>query len=171
MARRRRKTVRRMDKASCWFLIIAGLFIGTVFTFGMQYWNAPVPRESAQPVTAVYESHELHYSRKRNGRQGSLNSISLHFSDHERLSIDSACVDQDLRDDLVALEEGDVLTMLVHPNSDNVLSMHHGSRELLNFDEAVADLSGEATGFLFLGLFMYLGAIIGGYYLITGKAY
>lgn len=158
-----------MDRFTCWFLIIAGGFIGTVFTFGMQYWNAPVAQEEARQVTAVYESHELYYSRKRNGRQGALSSISLQFSDYERLSIDSACVGQSLLDDLVALNEGDVLTMLVHPNSDTVLSMHHGSKELLNFDEAVKDLSGEATGFLFLGLFMYIGAAVGAYFLLTGK--
>ena len=64
-----------------------------------------------------------------------------------------------------------MLTMLVHPNGGGVLSIHHGPTELLNFDTAVTALNGEATGFLFLGLFMYLGAAVGACYLLTGKTY
>ena len=165
----------QMDNLGAWMLIIIGGFIGTVFTFGMHYWNAPIAPEDAQAVTAVYASYELDYgvntSRKGRGGSNSLNQIYLHFADHERLSIDSACVDAQLMSSLSTLQAGTTVDLLVHPNSDNVLSMHADSTELLNFTAAVDALSSEATGFLFLGLLMYLGAAIGAYYLITGKTY
>lgn len=61
--------------------------------------------------------------------------------------------------------------MLIHPNSDSVLSLRTAGTELLSFDTAMAGLTGEKTGFLLLGLFMYLGAATGAYYLIAGKTY
>lgn len=161
-----------MDKFTCWFLIIVGGFIGTVFTFGMHYWNAPVTREEARQITADYQSHELRYGRNTKGRKTSLNEIVLHFSDFNgQLSIDSACVDSDLLTDLAHLPQGTAVNLLVHPNSDSVLSLCTVDAELLNFDEAVAGLSGEKTVFLFLGLFMYLGAAMGAYFLLAGKTY
>lgn len=160
-----------MGKVDCWILIIVGTLIGTVFTFGMHYWNAPVTQAEAVRVTAVYESYELVYGHSRKHRSNSLNEIRLHFADHETLSIDSACVDDDLPASIAALPEGAVLQLLVHPNSDNILSLRAGDAELLHFDETVAALTGEMTGFLFLGLFMYAGAAVGAYYLLTGKTY
>ena len=49
-----KKAITTMD---AWFLLIAGLFLGTVFTFGMQYWNAPVARDDAIPATVVFSSY------------------------------------------------------------------------------------------------------------------
>ena len=46
-----------MAKGDAWFLLIAGLIMGTVFTFGMQYWNAPISQEEAICTTAVYTSY------------------------------------------------------------------------------------------------------------------
>ena len=168
---RRLRKVRKLDKLACWLLIIVGGFIGTVFTLGMHYWNAPVTQQEARQVTAVYQSHEMRYGRTRKGRTASLNEIRLHLADHETLSIDSACVDAALPAALASLPDGAVLSLLIHPNSDSVLAIHHAGQELLNFDKAVRDLSVEATGFMVLGLFMYLGVVIGAYHLITGKTY
>ena len=79
--------------------------------------------------------------------------------------------DSDLLTDLAALPQGTTLDMLVHPNSDSVLSLRTAEKELLNFDEAMSGLSGERMGFLILGLIMYIGAAMGAYFLLTGRTF
>ena len=51
------KNNRTMTKVEAWFLLIAGFIMGTVFTFGMQYWNAPVTKVESIHATAIYESY------------------------------------------------------------------------------------------------------------------
>ncbi|MBE5798193.1 MAG: hypothetical protein E7327_12605 [Clostridiales bacterium] len=164
---RRRKRL-QLSTVDCIIMIVLGLLIGTIFTFGMRYWNAPITQEQAIRVAATYTFHEPDYSTKR-GK--SLKAVNVSFSDHPQLSIDGACVTGELLDALDALQTGDVLELLLHPNSDSILSIRSGPQELLAFDHAISRLKGEATGFLLLGLFMYAGAAVGAFYLITGKAY
>lgn len=40
-------------------VMIGMLFLGTVFSVGMQYWNKPVERAEAIPMTAVYASYDI----------------------------------------------------------------------------------------------------------------
>lgn len=52
-----------ISKGEAWFLLIAGLIMGTVFSFGMQYWNAPIAREEAIHTTAVFSSYKEQLNR------------------------------------------------------------------------------------------------------------
>ena len=40
------------------FLLIAGLFLGSVFTFGMQYWNSEVTREECTLIDTQFVSYK-----------------------------------------------------------------------------------------------------------------
>ena len=40
------------------FLLIAGLFLGSVFTFGMQYWNSEVTREEYTLIDTQFVSYK-----------------------------------------------------------------------------------------------------------------
>ena len=40
------------------FLLIAGLLLGCVFTFGMQYWNANVIREECTVIDTEFVSYK-----------------------------------------------------------------------------------------------------------------
>ena len=56
MKRRRAKVKRRkepMPNIVALFLLVVGLFLGTVFTVGMSYWNAPLERDDAEEVAKV----------------------------------------------------------------------------------------------------------------------
>ena len=49
---RRRKRL-QLSTVDCVILIVLGLLIGTIFTFGMRYWNAPITQEQAIRVAAT----------------------------------------------------------------------------------------------------------------------
>ena len=64
------------------------------------------------------------------------------------------------------LPRNEEITLLLHPNSDKIVEFSTETDTILSFDKAMDDLDTEATGFLLLGLFMYLGAVAGLYNII-----
>lgn len=152
-----------MTRLEAWILLIAGLLMGTVFTFGVQHWNGPVTREEAVAVTAVYAS----YGEQKN--RGHVKEIILRFDDHDQLHIDGSCISEDLRHRIRALTPGTELSLLVHPNSSTILELKAGNAVLLDFTRASERLSGEAKGFLGMGLVLYALAACGLVHLLIGK--
>ncbi len=88
------KRVKKMTKAEAIFLLIAGVMMGTVFTFGMQYWNAPITKDELLQVIAIFSSHE------EIKRRGNVQEIILQFENYEQLYIDGVCVDDKLSEDV-----------------------------------------------------------------------
>ena len=144
------KNNRSMIKVKAWFLLIAGLIMGTVFTFGMQYWNAPVTKEESIHATAIYESYATQ------PEQGRVKEIIVRFKDHEQLYIDGACINDMLLNSIDNLVPGIELSMIVHPNSNTIMELHADNQVLLEFQNTSEKLTGEATGFMGLGLFCYV---------------
>jgi len=144
------KNKRPMTKSEAWFLLIAGFIMGTVFTFGMQYWNAPVTKEESIHTTAIYES----YATQR--EQGHVKEIIVRFKDHEQLYIDGVCINDKLLRSIDNLAPGIEMAMIVHPNSNTILELHADNQVLLEFQNTSEMLTGEATGFMGLGLFCYV---------------
>ena len=157
------KKKRSMTKAEAWFLLVAGLVMGTVFTFGMRYWNAPVTREEAVHITAVYGSYTTQQE------QGRVKEIILRFEGLQQLYIDGACIDDELLENIAALAPGTGLSMTVHPNSNKVLELQAEDLMLLEFEDTSEKLTGEATGFMGLGLFCYALSVWGLACLLFGK--
>ena len=156
---------KKMTLGQAILFLIVGAILGTVFTFGQQYWDAPIDREDAISVEAEYHS----YSRK-----------FLHPESHDvgiecktenpyyvKYYIDASCVTYDILDYVHNLERGTNLLMLIHPNSDTILSLTVNGEEILNFDEVQDNLDSTNVGFLCLGLFMYVLAVCGAVRLIV----
>ena len=144
------KNKRPMAKGEAWFLLIAGFIMGTVFTFGMQYWNAPVTKEESIHATAIYES----YATQR--EQGRVKEIIVRFKDHEQLYIDGVCINDMLLNSIDSFVPGIELSMIVHPNSNTIMELRADNRVLLDFQDTAEKLTGEAMGFMGLGLFCYV---------------
>ena len=150
---------KKMTLEQAILFLVVGLILGTVFTFGQQYWDAPIDREDAISVEAEYHS----YSRK-----------FLHPESHDvgiecktenpyyvKYYIDASCVTYDILDYVHNLERGTNLLMLIHPNSDTILSLTVNGEEILNFDEVRNNLDSTNIGFLCLGILMYTLAVCG----------
>lgn len=121
------KNKKSMTRGEAWFLLITGLIMGTVFTFGMQYWNAPITQEEAIHTTAIYESYATQRER------GRVKEIILRFEDHEQLYIDGVCISDELLDSIDNLAPSTELSMIVHPNSNTIMELHADNQMLLEF--------------------------------------
>lgn len=152
-------------KESASFLVIAGLILGTVFCVGMHYWEASVTKDEAIRVRAVYSSFQGSF------RRGHLREILIRFQDHEQLSIVGVCLNSEVVQKVEALQPGTVLELYVHPNSSTILEMSAQGDVILTFDETVEKLSAEVSGFMVLGIFMYLFAAAGAFKLIRKQVY
>lgn len=161
-----RKRTDRIPKAVAWFLVIFGILLGTVFTLGMHYWQSSVSKEDAVYTEAVFDSYDIIY-----GRYHTLKEIKVDFQDRKPLFIDGSCCSQTVLDKMADLRPGSVLCMYVHPNSSTLLEIQNGNNSILLFDDAIENLSSEVSGFLFLGIFMYLFAICGSIKLIRKETY
>ena len=129
--------------------------MGTVFTFGMQYWNAPITQEETIHTTAVYASY------KEQLKRGHVKEIILRFEDHEQLYIDGVCITEELRDDIHSLAPGTHLSLMIHPNSNTIMDLKVGNSVWLDFQSTSEKLTSETTGSMGLGLFCYVLSVCG----------
>ena len=137
------------------FLLIAGLFLGSVFTFGMQYWNSEVAREECTLIDTQFVTY------KEIRQQMNIKEIAVDCANDERYFIDGVSINSDLRNSLSELSQLQEIHLLIHPNSNTIVEFSTENGTILTFDETIRKLGGEATGFLFLGLFMYFCSLVG----------
>ena len=143
------------------FLLIAGLLLGSVFTFGMQYWNSEVTREECTLIDTQFVSYSEIRQLKRSME---IKEIAVDCANGERYFIDGVSVNTDLQNSLSKLTRQQEIHLLIHPNSNTIVEISTENGTILAFDETIRKLGGEATGFLFLGLFMYFSSLVGLYY-------
>lgn len=144
------------------FLLIVGVLLGTVFTFGQQYWNAQVTPDQCIEVQTRF----LDYHEHRKVKSVRIYEISVNCANGERYFIDGVSVNERVRDAMAVFSPGDEIHLLIHPNNSTIVEFTTQSRVILAFDDTMAKLRGEANGFLPLGIFMYLSAVVGLYYMV-----
>lgn len=144
-------------------LLVVGIFLGSIFSFGMQYWNEEVIREECSKI----ETQFLGYENIRQPKQpATIKEIAIDCANGERYYIDGVSIDSELRENMANLVCGENVTLFIHPNSNTVVELSTNSGVILPFSETIDKLGGEATGFLFLGLFMYFCSLVGLYYVV-----
>ena len=141
-------------------LLVIGIVMGTVFTFVVSYWNANVKREECDIVTARLDGYEKNMSRH------GIREIFIYCDNGERYTIDGIAASSTLVDRLSHLDEGTQLSLILHPNSGSVLELTAGGSTLMKFGETVKKLGGEQKGFFLLGIFMYVCAAVGLFYVV-----
>lgn len=135
------------------FLILAGLFLGTIFTFGMRYWHAPVSREDCTQVNTEFVSY-----RERT-RRGSIQLIYIDCANGQRYELDGACISQPVLDGVENLQPQETITLLIHPNSDTIMEFSSESGTLMEFDDVAQRVAGDTLLFTVLGILMYAAAM------------
>ena len=140
--------------------LVVGAILGSVFIFGQKYWKAPIDRDSASYVQVKYLSHTQKLVRPDS------HAINIHCSNGEIYTIDASCVSFDILDYMNSLTEGTNLDMLVHPNSNTILSLSIDNTDILDFDEVIGKVDFSNTGFMWLGIIMYVLAACGAVRLI-----
>ena len=150
------------------FVFVACLLLGSVFTFGMQFWNSKVSREDCTRV----ETRLISYEERRRPRYATyinatyIKEIAVDCADGKRYFIDGACINTELKNALAELSSREKITLLIHPNGNTVVELSNKDGYLLTFDHAIGKLGNEATAFMLLGIFMYLCSFAGLYYVV-----
>ena len=147
-------------------LFVIGIILGTVFTFGMSFWNEKVVREDCTEVRTQLVSYEIIEELMRPGRN---RGIDLYCANGETYYIDSSSVNKELKESIKAIQKNDPIELLIHPNSNTVVEFFAPNGYLLEFDDTMSMLTYEKNGFFFLGIFAYLLAVTGLYYIIVFK--
>lgn len=142
-------------KTQAWICIIIGLIVGTVFTFGMQYWNSPITKDEATYTEAIFSSYKERY------KDGNVNELILYFENHDELTVDNTCCSQEVVDKIHSLKEGAILKIYYHPHSNKILEMTCNGNTILQFDNSASKLSRDRQGFTALGIIMYFVAVYG----------
>ena len=137
-------------------LLVIGVFLGCIFTFGMQHWNQEVSKDNCTIVETQFIDYRITKSHRSANRE-----VVLTCSDSERYFIDGVLINSELKSNLSQLKTNDEITLLIHPTSNSVVEISAGDVTLINFDEAINKLGNEVTEFLVLGMFMYLCALLG----------
>lgn len=149
------------------FLLTVGLLLGSVFTFGMQYWNAKAAYDDCKKIETQFlsyrESHRI--GLKPTHRKGQ-NELIIDCANGERYFIDGECNNAQLRSALSKLTPNENISLRLHPNQNKIVEFSTETAKILHFDDTMQKLGSEATGFFYLGIFMYLCALLGLYYVI-----
>jgi len=144
------------------FFTIAGILVGTVFTFGMQYWNKQVSRDECVAVETRFVGYEEIWGRViSNPLRKSLKTIEIDCENGERYTIDGVSITSELKTSISNLTENEPITLLIHPNSDTIVEFTTPTQTILEYTETINRLGGEAIVFLCLGILMYLSAVVG----------
>lgn len=146
-------------------LLIFGLLLGNVFTFGMQYWNQSVEKDACTTIETQFLAYD-----EICGKHRQVKEIAVDCLNGERYFIDGVSINEKLENALIELQAYDEITLLIHPHSNTVVEMRTEDTVLLEFEDTIEKLGNERTGFLFLGIFSYVLALIGLYYIILYKA-
>ena len=144
-------------------LLVVSILLGSVFTFGMQHWNAEVTQESCTLVETQFVSYqEIHQPK----RPLHIKEIVIYCANGEQYNIDGVSINTQLKDALSALSEQENISLLIHPNSNTIVEFSTENGKILAFDETIRRLGRKATIFLFIGLFMYFCSLVGLYHMV-----
>ena len=126
----------------CIVFIVLGGVLGSIFTYSCLYLNQIIDREEAIVATGRFDSYEFSY-----GKGGAVSEVRIDFIDRGELYIDTA-YHVEMDEKLEALEKGEQLNMLLHPNSEAVWELTTEKSVILSFDDAKSITQVETTIFM-----------------------
>lgn len=144
-----------VKRGQCAVLIALGLLIGIVFGVFSPRWYAPIAREDAIAETLQFESWtQLH------NRRGSSAGAKLTFSNGEARFIDESCENDAVFEKLNALQSGETIDLLTHPDG-TILSLNAAGETILDFDFTQQKLERKGKQFTYIGAFGFFCAGVG----------
>lgn len=144
-----------VKRGQCSVLIALGLLIGIVFGVFSPRWYAPIAREDAIAETLQFESWtQLH------NRRGSSAGAKLTFSNGDMRFIDESCENDAVFEKLNALQSGETIDLLTHPDG-TILSLNAAGETILDFDFTRQKLERKGKQLTYIGAFGFFCAGVG----------
>lgn len=116
-------------------LICVSIAAGTLMTWAPFTWDRRIGREEAVAQTAVFEDYEVDYRYRRSVQH--LRGIRIQFSGLGVRAVDGNCPLVTVRDSLSRVEPGERMTVLLHPESGEVLAAETRDLVVLSYDDYV----------------------------------
>ena len=155
-----------IQKKAAWYVIIGGIIIGTVFCFGMPYWQGNVDMYETNAVRDYFDEYTINYSTK-----GNIKNVRVRLTNQESYKIDSSCINGSLLENLQKIKHGSQIDIFLHPRSNYVMQLSTKDNELLSFETSRKQMGEEAIGFVYLGAFMYIMAVICAIKIVRNEVY
>ena len=134
--------------------IIFGVFFALI-----QSINDPIPRSEAVAYSGKFEEYKV-------GK----NYCAIVFADGSEYEVYPHTETQEFSDAMNSLKKGTELDILVNPNSDYVVEIMAGSREILNFEQSQAAIDSYDNGYIAIGVFAcFAGVFIIIFGLVSSK--
>ena len=147
----------------CIVFIVLGGVLGSIFTYDCLYLNQIIDREEAIVATGRFDSYEFSY-----GKGGAVSEVRIDFIDRGELYIDTA-YHVEMDEKLEALEKGEQLNMLLHPNSEAIWELTTEKSAILSFDDAKSRTQFENGFFMFFLVGLCLIGISMGVFALLAK--
>lgn len=148
----------------CVFLLIAGLWMGVIFTL-MPWIRHPAPLEDTIPVSITMQKVEGDYAYRR--RQGyDLDEIRIYYSDEklvylpdcEWLYIPAVLSTETLLNKLAAYPIGTIFDARVEPDGRSIIALSTEGAEIIAYEDACRTINTSNNLFVPLGVFMLAAA-------------
>ena len=144
-----------VKRGDCAVLIALGLLIGIVFGVFSPRWYAPIAREDAIAETLQFESWtQLH------NRRGGSRGAKLTFSNGDMRFIDESCANEAVFEKLNALQSGETIDLLTHPDG-TILSLNAAGETILDFGFVRQKLERKGKQLTYIGAFGFFCAGVG----------
>lgn len=138
------------------FFMVLFVFLGTVNTFGIQYWNEDFKKEECIYI----ETQFADYQETRKLIIAQNKGITIYCTNGEKYDINPVCINKMLREDISELERKADITMLVHPDSNEIVELTANDVKLLDFNNATDVLDYKATSSHLFGILMYISSLV-----------
>ena len=159
----RKEAFRKISTGEWVFCIVAGLILGTIFAVLPWYADAPIPKSEAIQADAVLSSYTKNYRRHR------LSNILLRFEDHDPVSVDSVCLNDEIEAKIDTLTPGTRLHLYIHPHGNTAWEVDRGDEVLLSFEESKEAFIRNNKASTVMGIVMYALANVSAFALIYKK--
>ncbi len=136
--------------------VVAILTIALGIVFILQHQTfIPISRSEALTYIEIFDKWEYY----RVGRGGT-EYVKLFFENEDVYTVHYSCVNMDFEEKINSISKGEEVSLLVNPENDYVIEITTENEEIFNLDSAQAKLERSSKGFVGLGIFCVVGALV-----------
>lgn len=139
MAKKRKKqaTAKTLPLSQTIFLLLIGFVLGPLFTIANSWAINIVSEDECIPVETQFSGYRAIY------RQFGVKGFDIDCSDGNTYEIDFYDTTEEIKNKIPLLQEGDELSLLIHPKENRILELTIGEDTLITFEGAQKTLKAD----------------------------
>ena len=139
MAKKRKKhtTAKALPLSQAIFLLLIGFVLGPIFTIANSWTFDIVSEDECIPVETQFSEYRETYKKFK------VKAIDIDCSDGNTYEINYYNITDKVKSKLPLLQEGDELSLLIHPKENRILELTIGEDTLITFEGAQKTLKAD----------------------------